>query len=74
MKKILMVSKFIFLDSTNDKAPESLYETNIKEENIFIQIKKTNFLKCIRCWQYVEEVTAEEELCLRCKQTLASNE
>ena len=73
MKKILMVSKFIFLDNTNDKAPESLYETNIKEENIFIQIKKTTFLKCIRCWQYLEEVTAEEELCFRCKQTLASN-
>ena len=74
MKKILMVSKFKFLDNTYDKTPEALYETNIKEENIFIQIKKTNFLKCIRCWQYVEEVTPEEELCLRCKKALASNE
>ena len=50
MKKILMVSQFIFLDSPSDKVQDSLYEFNIQEENINILIKKTNFLKCIRCW------------------------
>ena len=41
---------------------------------IYLYKLKNKLLKCIRCWQYVEEVTAEEELCLRCKQTLANNE
>ena len=69
MKKIMMVSQFIFLDNPSDKVKDSLYELNIQEENINILIKKTNFLKCVRCWQFEEDVK-KEELCLRCKQAL----
>ena len=70
MKKIMMVSQFIFLDSPSDKVQDSLYEFNIQEENINILIKKTNFLKCIRCWQFEEDIKKDEELCSRCKQAL----
>ena len=70
MKKVMMVSQFIFLDSPSDKVKNSLYQFNIKEENINILIKKTNFLKCVRCWQFEEDVKKDGELCSRCKQAL----
>ena len=70
MKKIMMVAQFIFLDNPKDKVQDSLYEFNIQEENINIQIKKTTFLKCARCWQFEKDVEKEEELCSRCKQAL----
>ena len=70
MKKIMMVAQFIFLDNPRDKVQDSLYELNIQEENMNIKIKKTNFLKCARCWQFLKDVEKEEELCLRCKQSL----
>ena len=73
IKKILMVANFIFLDRFSDKVSDPLYETNIPEENINIFIKKTTFLKCIRCWKFEEEVNADEQLCLRCKKTLEGN-
>ena len=74
LKKILMVSKFIFLENVDDKIPATLYETKNEEESMLIQIKKTNYLKCIRCWKFEEEVEEKDSLCLRCKKTLASNE
>ena len=70
MKKVMMVSQFIYLDSSSDKVQDSLYEFNIQEENINILIKKTNFLKCIRCWQFEEDIKTDGELCSRCKQAL----
>ena len=38
-----MVSKFIFLDNTNDKTPGSLYETNIKKKIYLYKLKKQTF-------------------------------
>ena len=68
-----MVAKFNFLHRISDKVLDPLYETNIQEENINIFIKKTTFLKCIRCWKFEEEVNSVEQLCLRCKKTLEGN-
>ena len=47
-KKILMVARFIFLKSIDEKVANSLYETSVSKENIKVLIK-TAFLKCIRC-------------------------
>ena len=65
---------FLELVVVDDKIPDTLYETKNEEENMLIQIKKTNYLKCIRCWKFEEEVEVKDSLCLRCKKTLACNE
>ena len=69
-----MVSKFTFLNDINDKVSDSLHDVIVKAENLCIKIKKTSFLKCVRCWKFEEDVKEVGELCLRCKQTLSNNE
>ena len=73
MKKILIISKFLFLNSIDEKVEDFLYKETIAEENIVVIIKKTNYFKCLRCWQFEKEVTENESLCSRCKKTLENN-
>ena len=35
---------------------------------------KTTFLKCLRCWQFCEEIKHDGDICLRCKITVENNE
>ena len=50
-----------------------LFKEKNVEENYAIYVKKTNYLKCLRCWQFSEEVKENERLCIRCKKTLETN-
>ena len=43
MKKVMMVSQFIFLDSLSDRVQILFMKLILKRENINILIKKTNF-------------------------------
>ena len=73
MKKILIISKFILLNNNKVKVENNLYEEKNVEGDFAVYVKKTNYLKCIRCWQYVEEIKNLGEICNRCKETLKNN-
>ena len=73
MKKILIISKFVLLNSIDEKVPDFLHEETDVEEKFVVFIKKTKYLKCLRCWQFVKEVKEDEQLCLRCKRTLENH-
>ncbi len=73
MKKILIVSNFVLLNSIDEKVVNFLHEEQDAEESFVVYIKKTKYLKCLRCWQFDKEVKDDEQLCLRCKTTLENN-
>ncbi|MBF96186.1 MAG: Isoleucine--tRNA ligase [Alphaproteobacteria bacterium MarineAlpha9_Bin4] len=74
MKKILIVSSFVLLNSIDEEVQGHLYKEKNVEENLVVFIKKTSHLKCLRCWQYDKNVLKDEGLCLRCKMTLEQHE
>ena len=48
----------------------SSFENNEEETKVFIY--KTTFNKCLRCWQYKEEVKDSNSLCKRCSESVMS--
>ena len=73
LKKIFLISNFISLSSMDEHIKGYLFKEKNVEENYAIYVKKTNYLKCLRCWQFSEEVKENERLCNRCKKTLETN-
>jgi isoleucyl-tRNA synthetase len=60
--------------SSKDIEPESIFiVSNVyieKSDRLNIEVSKSSFNKCARCWQYKEEVgkiKGDEEICQRCK-------
>lgn len=67
-------ARFVFLTSeltvsSADKAPAGL----VPVEGVLVEIKKSSFNKCNRCWHRREEVT-EDGICSRCETNLAEGE
>ncbi|MEC8100042.1 MAG: isoleucine--tRNA ligase [Pseudomonadota bacterium] len=73
LKKIFIISKFIYLRKIEEKKENSIYEEVNIDNNYSIFIKKTKYLKCIRCWQFLEDVKADGELCKRCSEVVRKN-
>jgi isoleucyl-tRNA synthetase len=64
--------------SSTDIDPESIFiVSNVyleKSEKLNIEVNKSSFNKCARCWQYKEEVgkiKGHEEICERCKNEIS---
>tara|TARA_B100001248_G_scaffold262580_2_gene259621 strand:- start:1155 stop:3974 length:2820 start_codon:yes stop_codon:yes gene_type:complete len=73
MKKVLIVSEFVFLNDKDEKIDDSLYEEKDTQEDLLVFVKKTSNLKCLRCWQYDKLVEEGQRLCPRCKKALELN-
>ncbi len=70
MSKILIISDFLLLERLPRKVEDYLFEEKNIQEDCTIYVKKTKYLKCLRCWQYSKDVNQDEGLCSRCKKTL----
>ena len=74
--------RFVFITSYADilegEPPKTAMRiTNTNGENFFVEVKKSDYEKCIRCWHYREDVgtnTEHSELCGRCVSNLPDGE
>ncbi len=74
MDKVCIISSFIICD--NKEKPENNFISTFsnKDKNIEVFVYKTNYEKCLRCWQYKKEVSLNKGLCDRCKLVLSRNQ
>ena len=70
MDKICMVAN-IKLKNMNAMVPSNFIASlNIESESIKVWVYKTSFKKCLRCWQYKEDIKEEDDLCIRCRNVI----
>tara|TARA_B100000941_G_C28401696_1_gene498434 strand:- start:485 stop:973 length:489 start_codon:yes stop_codon:yes gene_type:complete len=66
MHNVCIISSFVVLDN-KDKIENNFISTfSNKEKNLEVFVYNTKFEKCLRCWQYKKEVSANKGLCDRC--------
>ena len=73
MNNVCIISSFVILEN-KDKIENNFISTfSNKEKNIEIFVYKTKNEKCLRCWQYKKEVSANKSLCERCLLVINKN-
>ena len=66
MNKICMVARIIVKKKKDPAPKEFISHIKATTDKIEVWVNKTSFLKCLRCWQYKEDVDKKTQLCNRC--------
>ena len=73
MHNVCIISSFVVLDN-KDKIENNFISTfSNKEKNVEVFVYNTKYEKCLRCWQYKKEVSANKGLCERCLLVINKN-
>ena len=71
MEEVCIISGIKFKRVDEDVPSDFITNMNFESENINVWVYRTNHKKCLRCWQYREDVTEDSELCKRCIQAIS---
>ena len=74
MHDICIISNFKVINSDQNIDNSFVSSFINKEKDIQVFVYKTNYDKCLRCWQFKKEVKLNEGLCDRCKLVLSKND
>jgi isoleucyl-tRNA synthetase len=73
MHNVCIISSFVILDNKDEIENNFISKFSSKEKNIEIYVYNTKYEKCLRCWQYKKEVSANKGLCERCLSVINKN-
>ena len=73
MHNVCIISSFVILDDKNKIENNFISTFSNREKNLEVFVYNTKYEKCLRCWQYKKEVSANKGLCERCLLVINKN-